>query len=357
MEAKSSMYTCMNTLDSAQSKPYFKSKTRQTRTALKEFTNLIDIVAINDLTDAKTLAHLFKYDSVFGKFDGTVEVDNRNDDNGVLVINNLPLKVISEKDPSRLPWKDLNVDIVLESSGKFNDAKEAKKHIEAGARKVIISAPAEEPDATILMGINNKLYDNDKDAIVSMASCTTNCLAPVIKVLNDKFGIENGYMTTIHAYTNDQRLLDLPHKDLRRARVAMMSIIPTTTGAAKAIGTVIPELNGKIDGMALRVPVSDGSIADMVLTLKKEVNKEEVNKVLKDASEAELKGIMEYTEEPIVSSDIIGNPHSSIVDGLSTMVLGDKSKIVKVLSWYDNEWGFACRLIDLIKFIANIMHS
>jgi glyceraldehyde 3-phosphate dehydrogenase len=251
----------------------------------------------------------------------------------------------------------LNIDIVLESSGEFNDAKEAKKHIEAGAKKVIISAPAKQPDATILMGINNNLYDNNKHRIVSMASCTTNCLAPVIKVLNDKFGIENGYMTTTHAYTNDQRLLDLPHKDLRRARAAMMSIIPTTTGAAKAIGIVIPELNGKIDGMALRVPVSDGSIADMVLTLKKEVNREEINKVLRDASETELKGIMEYTEEPIVSSDIIGNPHSSIVDGLSTMVLGDKSKIVKVLSWYDNEWGFACRLIDLIKFVANMMHS
>jgi glyceraldehyde 3-phosphate dehydrogenase len=322
--------------------------------------NLVDIVAINDLTDAKTLAHLFKYDSVFGKFDGTVEVHNgssNNNNNSVLVVNNLPLRVISEKDPSRLPWKDLNIDIVLESSGKFNDAKEAKKHIEAGAKKVIISAPAKQPDATILMGINNNLYDNNKHRIVSMASCTTNCLAPVIKVLNDKFGIENGYMTTTHAYTNDQRLLDLPHKDLRRARAAMMSIIPTTTGAAKAIGIVIPELNGKIDGMALRVPVSDGSIADMVLTLKKEVNREEINKVLRDASETELKGIMEYTEEPIVSSDIIGNPHSSIVDGLSTMVLGDKSKIVKVLSWYDNEWGFACRLIDLIKFVANMMHS
>jgi glyceraldehyde 3-phosphate dehydrogenase len=326
----------------------------------KEFMNLIDIVAINDLTDAKTLAHLFKYDSVFGKFDGTVEVDNgssNNNNNSVLMVNNLPLRVISEKDPSKLPWKDLNIDIVLESSGEFNDAKEAKKHIEAGAKKVIISAPAKQPDATILMGINNNLYDNNKHRIVSMASCTTNCLAPVIKVLNDKFGIENGYMTTTHAYTNDQRLLDLPHKDLRRARAAMMSIIPTTTGAAKAIGIVIPELNGKIDGMALRVPVSDGSIADMVLTLKKEVNREEINKVLRDASETELKGIMEYTEEPIVSSDIIGNPHSSIVDGLSTMVLGDKSKIVKVLSWYDNEWGFACRLIDLIKFVANMMHS
>jgi glyceraldehyde 3-phosphate dehydrogenase len=326
----------------------------------KEFMNLIDIVAINDLTDAKTLAHLFKYDSVFGKFDGTVEVDNgssNNNNNSVLMVNNLPLRVISEKDPSKLPWKDLNIDIVLESSGEFNDAKEAKKHIEAGAKKVIISAPAKQPDATILMGINNNLYDNNKHRIVSMASCTTNCLAPVIKVLNDKFGIENGYMTTTHAYTNDQRLLDLPHKDLRRARAAMMSIIPTTTGAAKAIGIVIPELNGKIDGMALRVPVSDGSIADMVLTLKKEVNRKEINKVLRDASETELKGIMEYTEEPIVSSDIIGNPHSSIVDGLSTMVLGDKSKIVKVLSWYDNEWGFACRLIDLIKFVANMMRS
>jgi glyceraldehyde 3-phosphate dehydrogenase len=326
----------------------------------REFMSLIDIVAINDLTDAKTLAHLFKYDSVFGKFDGTVEVENgsrNNNNNSVLVVNNLPIKVISEKDPSKLPWKDLNIDIVLESSGKFNDAKDANKHIEAGAKKVIISAPAKQPDATILMGVNNNLYDNNKHSIVSMASCTTNCLAPVIKVLNDKFGIEKGYMTTIHAYTNDQTLLDLPHKDLRRARAALMSIIPTTTGAAKAIGTVIPELNGKIDGMALRVPVSDGSIADMVLTLKKEVNREEINKVLRDASETELKGIMEYTEEPIVSSDIIGNSHSSIVDGLSTMVLGDKSNTVKVLSWYDNEWSFACRLIDLIKFVANMMDS
>jgi glyceraldehyde 3-phosphate dehydrogenase len=264
--------------------------------------------------------------------------------------------VISEKDPSRLPWKDLNIDIVLESSGIFNDAKDAKKHIEAGAKKVIISAPAKQPDATILMGVNNKLYDNNKHRIISMASCTTNCLAPVIKVINDKFGIENCYMTTTHAYTNDQRILDLPHKDLRRARAAMMSIIPTTTGAAKAIGTVIPELNGKIDGMALRVPVSDGSIADMVLTLKKEINREEINKALKDASEDELKGIMEYTEEPLVSSDIIGNPHSSIVDGLSTMVLANKSKTVKILSWYDNEWSFACRLIDLMKFVAKMMH-
>ena len=259
----------------------------------REFMNLIDIVAINDLTDAKTLAHLFKYDSVFGKFDRTVEID---DDNSTLVINGFLLKVISEKDPSRLPWKDLNIDIVLESSGIFNDAKDAKKHIEAGAKKVIISAPAKQPDATILMDVNNKLYDNNKHRIVSMASCTTNCLAPVIKVINDKFGIENCYMTTTHAYTNDQRILDLPHK--------------------------------------------------------------EINKALKDASEEELKGIMEYTEEPLVSSDIIGNPHSSIVDGLSTMVLANKSKTVKILSWYDNEWSFACRLIDLMKFVvANMIHA
>jgi len=321
----------------------------------KEFMDLIEIVAINDLTDARTLAHLFKYDSVFGKFDGTVEVVEVGNNRSVLMINNLPVKVIAEKDPSGLPWKDLGIDLVLESSGRFNDAKEAAKHIRAGAKKVIISAPAKQPDSTILIGVNDNSYDNEKHSVVSMASCTTNCLAPVIKVLNDKFGIESGYMTTTHAYTNDQRLLDLPHKDLRRARAAMMSIIPTTTGAAKAIGTVIPELNGRIDGMALRVPVSDGSISDIVLTLKKEVTKEEVNTALKTASDTRLKGVMEYTEEPLVSSDIIGNPHSSIVDGLSTMVLGDRSKTVKVLSWYDNEWGFSCRLVDLFKFMARKM--
>jgi glyceraldehyde 3-phosphate dehydrogenase len=322
----------------------------------KEFMELIDIVAINDTTDAKTLAHLFKYDSVFGKFDGTVEA-NDNGNVAILLINNVPINVISEKDPANLPWKDMGIDIVLESSGKFNDAKGAKKHIEAGAKKVIISAPAKQPDATILMGVNDKSYDSDKHNVISMASCTTNCLAPVIKVLNDTFGIESGYMTTTHAYTNDQRLLDLPHKDLRRARAAMMSIIPTTTGAAKAIGGIIPELNGKIDGMALRVPVSDGSIADMVLKLKKNVTREQVNNVLKDASETKLKGVMAYTEEPIVSTDIIGDPHSSIVDGLSTMVLGNNSNIVKVLSWYDNEWSFACRLVDLIKLIVTGMQS
>jgi glyceraldehyde-3-phosphate dehydrogenase type I len=316
----------------------------------KDFGNIANVVAINDLTDAKTLAHLFKYDSTFGKFEGMVEAKENE-----IIIDGQTLKVLAEKDPLKLPWKDLKIDIVIESTGRFNDAKEAMKHLTAGAKKVIISAPAVNPDATVLIGINVKVYDNSKHNVISMASCTTNCLAPVLKTVNDKFGIKNGYMTTCHAYTNDQRILDLPHKDLRRARAAMMSIIPTTTGAAKAIGLVIPEMNGKMDGTALRVPVSNGSIVDIVLTLKKEVTKEEVNQVLKDSSNEELKGIMTYTEEPIVSSDIIGESHSSIVDGLSTMVLGKKGNLVKIMSWYDNEWSFACRLIDLVKFVARKM--
>jgi len=315
----------------------------------KEFMKMIDVIAINDLTDAKTLAHLFKYDSVFGRFEGNVSADHGNS----LSINGLEIAVLSEKDPSKLPWKDMKIDIVLEFSGKFSDAKQAEKHItEAGAKRVIISAPAKGPDATIVPGVNENKFDKEKHNIISMASCTTNCLAPVVKIINDRFGIEKGYMTTTHAFTNDQKLLDLPHKDLRRARSATMSIIPTTTGAAKAIGVIIPELEGKIDGMALRVPVSSGSIADMVFTLKKEVSKEEINDALKQASEANMKGVLEYTEDPIVSADVIGNPHSSIVDGLSTMVLGDKNNVVKILSWYDNEWGFASRLVSLIKFIA-----
>ena len=316
----------------------------------REFLQIARIFGINDLTDAKTLAHLFKYDSTFGRYEGVVEA-NENE----IVINGHNMKVFSEKDPLKLPWKDLMIDLVIESTGKFNDAKEAVKHMTAGAKKVIISAPATSPDATVLLGINDNIYDNSKHHVISMASCTTNCLAPVLKTLNDKFGIERGYMTTCHAYTNDQRILDLPHKDLRRARAAMMSIIPTSTGAAKAIGSVIPELNGKMDGMALRVPVSNGSIIDVVLTLKREVTKDEVNKVLKNSSDTNLKGIMAYTEEPIVSSDIIGESHSSIIDGLSTMVLGGKSNLVKVLSWYDNEWSFACRLVDLVKFILRKM--
>ena len=310
---------------------------------------MIDVVAINDMADAKTLVHLFKYDSVFGRFDGDVTVKNED----TLSVDGIDIRVMSEKEPSKLPWRDMKIDIVLESSGKFNDAKEAGKHITvAGAKRVIISAPAKGPDTTIVLGVNEDEFDNEKHSIISMASCTTNCLAPVVKVINDRFGIEKGYMTTTHAFTNDQRLLDLPHKDLRRARAATMSIIPTTTGAAKAIGSIIPELEGKIDGMALRVPVSSGSITDMVFTLKKEVTREEVNNALKQASEANLKGVLEYTDEPIVSADIVGNPHSSIVDGLSTMVLGNKNNVVKIMSWYDNEWGFACRLVSLIKFIT-----
>jgi glyceraldehyde-3-phosphate dehydrogenase type I len=317
----------------------------------KEFMEMIDVVAINDMADVKTLVHLFKYDSVFGRFDGTVTVKNED----TLSVDGIDIRVMSEKEPSKLPWRDMKIDLVLESSGKFNDAKEAGKHITvAGAKRVIISAPAKGPDTTIVLGVNEDKFDNKKHNIISMASCTTNCLAPVVKVINDKFGIEKGYMTTTHAFTNDQRLLDLPHKDLRRARAATMSIIPTTTGAAKAIGSIIPELEGKIDGMALRVPVSSGSITDMVFTLKKEVTREEVNNALKQASEANLKGVLEYTDEPIVSADIVGNPHSSIVDGLSTMVLGNKNNVVKILSWYDNEWGFACRLVSLIKFITKL---
>jgi len=291
-----------------------------------------------------------KYDSTFGRYKGTVEAEGDE-----IVIDGKKVKILSVKDPSNLPWKQLMIDLVIESTGKFSEAKEAMKHITAGAKKVIISAPASNPDATILIGINDKTYDNDKHRIISMASCTTNCLAPVLQTINDKIGIESGYMTTCHAYTNDQRILDLPHKDLRRARAAMMSIIPTTTGAAKAIGSVIPELSGKLDGMALRVPVSNGSIADMVLTLKRVVTKDEINKVLKDSSSNNMKGIMAYTEEPIVSSDIIGESHSSVVDGLCTMVIGGKSNLVKIMSWYDNEWSFACRLVDLVKFVVRKM--
>lgn len=316
----------------------------------KKLADIANIAAINDLTDAKTLAHLFKYDSTFGRYGGTVEYSENE-----IIIDGHKLKVLAEKDPSKLPWKDLKIDLVIESTGKFNDAKDATKHLTAGAKKVIISAPANGPDATVLIGINDKIYDETKHNVISMASCTTNCLAPVLKTINDKFGIERGYMTTCHAYTNDQRILDLPHKDLRRARAAMMSIIPTSTGAAKAIGSVIPSLKGKMDGMALRVPVNNGSIVDVVLILQKEVTKEEVNQVLKDSSNNELKGIMAYTEEPLVSADIIGESHSSIVDGLSTMVLGKKNNLVKIMSWYDNEWSFACRLIDLVKFIAEKM--
>jgi glyceraldehyde-3-phosphate dehydrogenase type I len=313
-----------------------------------KFMSMVNVTAINDLGDINTLAHLFKYDSVYGKFDGTVIVDT---DNNYLIINNHKIQIFSEKDPQLLPWDLLQIDVVLESTGKFKDREGASKHLKAGAKKVVISAPAKNPDATMILGINEKVYDANNHNIISMASCTTNALAPVAKVINDKYGIVKGFMTTVHAFTNDQNLLDLHHKDLRRARSAVESIIPTTTGAAKSIGEVIPELKGKLDGMALRVPVSDGSIIDLVVTLEKEVTNDEINSTLKQAAQGEFKDILSYTEDPIVSSDIIGDPHSSIVDGLSTMVLGKKSNTIKVLSWYDNEWGFACRMVELIKFI------
>ncbi len=312
----------------------------------EEFKKSIDIVAVNDLTDPKTLAHLLKYDSIEGRFDGKIEVVDGN-----LVVNGTTVKVISEKEVAKLPWGALGVDIVIESTGLFTDKASAEGHIKAGAKKVIISAPAKSPDLTIVMGVNEKLYDPKKHNVVSMASCTTGSLAPVLKVLNENFGIKHGSMTTCHAYTNDQRILDFPHKDLRRARAAALSIIPTTTGAASAVGIVIPELAGKLDGISLRVPVPDGSITDITLEVEKETTKEKVNAVLKKAAEGELKGVMDYTEEPIVSADIIGDPHSSIIDGLSTMVIG--KTLVKVFSLYDNEWCYSCRLGDLSRFSAS----
>ncbi|RLE73620.1 MAG: type I glyceraldehyde-3-phosphate dehydrogenase [Thermoprotei archaeon] len=318
------------------------------RAALKDpdFMKRFEVVAVNDLTKPEMLAHLLKYDSIHGILKN--EIKAKED---AIIVDGNEIKVFQIPDPAKLPWKELGIDIVLESTGRFRDRENASKHISAGAKRVIISAPAKEPDITVVIGVNHKLYDPSKHYIISNASCTTNALAPVVKVLNEKFGIVKGLMTTTHAYTNDQRLLDLVHKDLRRARAAALSIIPTTTGAAKAIGLVLPELKGKLDGMALRVPVADGSIIDLVAELKQEVTKEEVNEAFRKAAEGELKGILEYTEEPLVSVDIIGNPHSSIVDGLSTYAIGN---MVKVLSWYDNEWGFSCRLVDLMKYMADV---
>jgi len=313
------------------------------RAALKKGTDL-DFVAVNDLTDAKTLAHLFKYDSVFGVYPGEVKVEGDS-----IVIDDNEIKVLSIKEPSELPWKDLGVEIVLESTGKFRSREQAEKHIRAGAKKVLISAPAN-VDVMINMGVNEKNYDPDKHNVISMASCTTNSLTPVMKVIEDNFGIEKSLMTTIHSYTNDQRILDFPHKDLRRARAAAFSIIPTTTGAAKASGEVIPSLKGKFDGMAIRVPTPDGSISDITVIVKRNTTVEEVNSALKRASENEMKGILGYTEEPIVSRDIVGSNFSAIVDALSTRVMG--GNMVKILSWYDNEWGYSTRLVDLIEYIS-----
>lgn len=303
-----------------------------------------DFVGINDLTDAKTLAHLLKYDSVHGRFDGTIEVDGN-----YLIINGDRIKITAEKDPSKLNWGEYGTDVVIESTGVFRTREQCMNHVNAGAKKVILTVPAkDEIDATIVLGVNEDQI-KDEHKVLSNASCTTNCLAPMIKVLNDTFGVEHAFMTTVHSYTNDQRLLDLPHSDLRRARSAAVSIIPTTTGAAKAVGKVIPELKGKLDGMALRVPVPDGSITDVVATLNKEATVDAINKAFKDATENGLKGIMEYSEEPLVSVDIIDNPHSVIFDSLSTMSFG---KMVKLIGWYDNEWGYSCRVVDLMKKIA-----
>jgi len=305
----------------------------------------LEFVAVNDITNAKTLAHLLKYDSVHGKFeDVTTDGDN-------LIVNGKKIQVLSQRDPAELPWKELGVDFVVESTGLFRDRESAQKHFQAGAKKVIITAPAKGPDLTVVMGVNHDQYDPDRHHIVSNASCTTNCLAPVVKVIHETFGVVKGLMTTVHSYTNDQRILDLPHKDLRRARAAGLSMIPTTTGAAKAIGEVIPEMKGKLNGMAIRVPTPNVSLVDVVFETEKEVTVESANAALKKAAEGELKGILDYCEEPLVSKDFNGNSHSSIVDALSTMVSG--SNMLKVLSWYDNEWGFSCRVVDLLTMMAS----
>jgi len=305
----------------------------------------IDFVAVNDITDAKTLAHLLKYDSVHGRFNADVQVKGNN-----LSVNGKELKVLTQKDPAQLPWKDLGAYLAVESTGLFTDREGASKHLTAGAKKVLISAPATNPDITMVIGVNDHMYDHKKHTLISNASCTTNCVGPVTKVLHDNFGVEKAFMMTAHAYTNDQRVMDLVHKDLRRARAAALNIIPTTTGAARAIGEIMPELKGKIDGIALRVPVPDVSIVDLTAALKKEVNKEAINAAFKKAAEGPMKGILEYTEDPIVSTDVLHTTYSAIFDAQSTMVV-DKN-FVKVLAWYDNEWGFSCRMVEQIETIG-----
>jgi glyceraldehyde 3-phosphate dehydrogenase len=305
----------------------------------------LEIVAVNDLSDPKALAHLLKYDSVTGRLDADVRVDGQ-----YIIVGDYKIKVLAERDPSALGWGDLGVDIVIESTGRFTDAKDAIKHIEAGAKKVLISAPATGEDATFVIGVNEHLYDPANHHIISNASCTTNCLAPLAKVFNDEFGIENGLMTTIHAYTADQNLQDGPHSDLRRARAAAINIVPSSTGAAKAIGLVLPELKGKLDGYALRVPVPTGSITDLTILSKKKVSIEEIKAAYKKAAEGPLKGILKYTEDEIVSSDIVTDPHSSIFDAGLVKVI---DQTVKISSWYDNEWGYSNRLVDLTVLVAN----
>jgi len=307
--------------------------------------NDIEFLALNDLTDSNTLAHLLKYDSVHGILDADVRVEDNN-----IVVNGNKIRVISEKDPGKLPWNDLGIDIALECTGLFRDRANASKHLEAGAKKVIISAPAKDPDITLVIGVNHKQYDPDKHHIISNASCTTNSLAPICKVLLDNFGIEKGLMTTIHSYTTDQRLLDFPHKDLRRARAAALSMIPTTTGAAKAVSLVIPELAGKMNGMALRVPTPNVSLTDLVAQLSRPASVEEVNKAFKEASKGSMKGIIEYSDKPLVSTDFNGITASTVIDALSTMTIGED--MVKVLGWYDNEFGYASRLVDLAVYLS-----
>lgn len=315
------------------------------KAVLETYKGELEVVAINDLTDPKTLAHLLKYDSLYGHFNGTVVAGENS-----IIVNGKEVKIFAERDPKNIPWGTLGAEIVIESTGLFTDAEKAKAHIEGGAKKVVISAPAKNEDITIVMGVNEEKYDPANHNIISNASCTTNCLAPFAKILDREFGIVNGLMTTIHSYTNDQRILDMPHSDLRRARAAAVSMIPTTTGAAKAVSLVLPQLKGKLNGMALRVPTPTVSCTDLVVELAKEVTKEEVNEAFKKASEGEMKGILGFCEEPLVSVDFKGDARSSIIDSLSTMVIGPK--LVKVLSWYDNEFGYSQRLADLTKFVA-----
>ena len=307
----------------------------------------IDFVAINDLADTKTNAHLLKYDSVHGRFPGTVEVKGTD-----LVVNGKTLKCFSEKDPAALPWKDLGVFLAVESTGFFTNREGASKHLAAGAKKVLISAPAENPDFTVVLGVNDDKYDPERHNILSNASCTTNGLAPISKVLADNFGLEKAIMTTVHSYTNDQKVQDVVHKDLRRARAAAVNIIPTSTGAAKAIGLVLPSCSGKMNGVALRVPTPDVSLVDLTCLLGRDVTKDEINAAMKKAADGPLKGILQYTEDPIVSSDVLHSTYSSVFDAGLTMVLGEKSNFVKVFSWYDNEWGFSCRMVELIEMVG-----
>ena len=317
-----------------------------TRATMERYPDKLEVAAVNDLTDDKTNAHLFKYDTSYGVYGGQVEANN-----GDLVIDGRNIKVFSERDPSRIPWSEMGVDLVVESTGIFTDGEQAAGHMQGGASKVIISAPASNVDLTMVLGVNDDQYDKDKHNIVSNASCTTNCFAPMVKVLHEAFGIEHGLMSTIHSYTNDQAILDQRHSDLRRARAAAMNIIPTSTGAARAVGLVLPELNGKLHGIAFRVPTATGSVTDFVVNLGKDVTVDEVNQAYKAAAEGALKGILEYTEDPIVSSDVRGNPHSCIFDALSTIVMADN--MVKVMGWYDNEWGYSCRTADLCSFMSD----